>query len=952
MLIAGLMGIVLGGLVLGALALRVSGFWPRATPAPLPNTGPVIEIDPEWGRPGMLITVSGSGWAPAERITLRLAPPGELPTPPISVGTVTAQYDGTFQTGFSVPIVSPWSEFAEVRVEAEGDSSRNLAATVFDMRPRSVIDVPTATPTPEPATATPTPEITETATPTAPAATVQPTAEPPTATPEPDGWRGEYFNTPILSGNPALVRYDPVLDFDWARGSPAPGVVADGFSARWTRTLFFEAGTYRFYATADDGVRVWLNGELIIDEWHLARSVTYTADRTLQSGNHTLVVEYFEAWGDARVRVWWDRPSDFPEWRGEYFDTVELKGSPVLTRNDSAINFDWGTGSPAAGVPADRFSVRWTRTLNFDAGIYRFRALVDDGVRVYVGGTLVIDEWTNGRAREVAGDIALAAGPHTVRVEYYEAAGDAVMQLTWELRDAYPDWKAEYWGNRTLSGLPVLVRNDKSIDFDWGTEAPAPQLPADGFSARWTRTMNFAAGTYRFSVIVDDGARLWIDDRLVIDNWQDGEAREVTADVLLTAGAHSLRLEMYENTGRARIRLHWEAVTPTFSDWKGEYWSNATLSGAPTLVRNDRQIDFDWGRGAPATGMPVDNFSARWTRTVNLNEGIYRFSARADDGVRILINGRLMLDEWHTSSGEVVYTRDLPLAGGEHTIVVEYFEGGGNALIKVGYERLGGLATATPPPTATPEPTVPPTMTPTIVPTEVPTEVATEVPTEVPTQAPTETPTPTLVPTLDLSLIVTATPTATLTLTPPPTPAATATTRPGNSWVWINEIMPLPGEVDWNKDGVVDAGDAWLEFYNPGRRAINISHWILEVGSNDDATLDEASSEIQAYQLPEGTVVRPGGYLVIYSQDSGLDLTRGIRLLEGEELRDEVGEEQALILAEMEPDQALSRDITGAWHEGWRPTPGRVNTPPIDTKPVLEIDGWFQRLLKRLGKER
>jgi hypothetical protein len=953
------MGIVLGGLVLGVLALRVTGFWPQTPRTPFPGSPPVIILDPEWGSPGTLVTVTGSGWRPSERVTLRLKPPGELPTAPLNVGSVVVQFDGTFQTGFGVPLVSPWSEYAEVRVEAEGDASRTAATVIFDLRLRSGTDpvpgasTPTPTPTPTSEPYTPTPEPAASATPVVPTPTEPPAPPPPT-----ESWRGEYFNSPMLSGNPTLVREDPVIDFDWGRGSPSPEILKDGFSARWTRTVSLEAGSYRFYATSDDGVRMFLDGDLIIDQWHLGRATTYTADRTLSAGNYTLVVEYFEGWGDASIRVWWDRPGDFPEWRGEYFDNVELRGMPVLTRNDPTLNFNWGSGSPAAGVPADRFSVRWTRTLDFEGGVYRFRALVDDGVRVYVGGTRVIDEWTNGRPREVTGDIALAAGSHIVKVEYYEAAGDAVMQLTWELRDAYPDWRGEYWNNRTLSGLPVVVRNDKTLDFDWGAGAPAPELPADGFSARWTRTVAFEAGTYRFNVLVDDGARLWVNDRLVIDKWQDGDAREVTADLLLTAGAHTLRLEMYENTGQARIRLHWQMVPTSFSEWKGEYWSNESLAGAPTVVRNDREIDFDWDRGAPAPGMPVDNFSARWTRTVNLPAGNYRFSARADDGVRILVDGRLVLDEWRTSSGETVHVRELPLAEGEHTFVVEYFEGGGRAMVKVGYERLPDVPTATP----TVEPTVPPTLTPTPDPTETPIPDPTETPIPDPTETPMTTPTgepveaPPETPTPDPTVEVTETPTPTAvpeTAMPLPTqtPTATATVPPVGSSVRMNEIMPLPGEVDWNRDGAVDAGDAWIELHNPTRRAVDISLWVLEVISPDD-TVEEEAVRI-SYQFPKGTVVGAGAYLVLYSGESGLAPRGGIlRLLEGELLRDEVGAAQAAILSELAPDQVLSRDLLGAWQQGWRPTPGTVNIPPVVTKPAVELDGWFQRLIRRLGRGR
>lgn len=273
-------------------------------------------------------------------------------------------------------------------------------------------------------------------------------------------------------------------------------------------------------------------------------------------------------------------------------------------------------------------------------------------------------------------------------------------------------WRGEYYDNRDLIGAPALVRDDGAIAFDWGRQAPATGLPSDGFSARWTRVLAFEGGRYRFHIIMDDGARLYVDNALVIAMWQDGAQREVTADRTLSAGDHSLRVEYYEGGGEAVIRFWWERLT-AYPDWKGEYWSNQNLSGAPALVRNDEAVDFQWGRGAPAAGLPADGFSARWTREVTFEPGVYRFQARADDGVRVYVGNSLILNEWHDSSGETIYQVDRPLQG-QQRVVVEYYEHGGEALVKVWWQRIGDLPTSTPThtPTPTPEPTA--SLTPTL----------------------------------------------------------------------------------------------------------------------------------------------------------------------------------------------------------------------------------------------
>jgi hypothetical protein len=238
----------------------------------------------------------------------------------------------------------------------------------------------------------------------------------------------------------------------------------------------------------------------------------------------------------------------------------------------------------------------------------------------------------------------------------------------WEKAGAYDNWRGEYWRNRLFSGLPTLVRDDATIDFAWDTGSPAPEIPANSFSARWSRTLEFVTGTYRFSLLVDDGARLWVDGRLVIDAWEDGGTRELAVDLPLAAGVHTLDLEYYEGYGQARARLIWEEIAPSFPDWKGEYWSNANLAGAPVLVRNDRKIAFSWDKGAPDVGLPTDGFSARWSRTTTFEAGLYRFSATADDGVLVSVDGDRVIDAWYTSAGDEVHTAERVLAAGEHTL--------------------------------------------------------------------------------------------------------------------------------------------------------------------------------------------------------------------------------------------------------------------------------------------
>ena len=259
-------------------------------------------------------------------------------------------------------------------------------------------------------------------------------------------------------------------------------------------------------------------------------------------------------------------PLIITDWRGDYWTNPTQSGPPVLTRNDLVIFFNWGNGTPDTSVGVDHFSARWHRTLNFDAGIYRFNIEVDDGFRLYIDNILILDEWEEGPARTYTVDVPLSTGQHSIQVDYFERTGVALMRFWWERNESFSGWKGEYFGNRDLQGNPALVRDEPEIAFDWGEGRPAPNLPADHFSARWQRRVSFDAGTYRFYVRMDDGARVLLDNQLILNDWEDGGERTVSVDVTLPAGERAIQVEYYETGGIARMAFWWElapADTPT-----------------------------------------------------------------------------------------------------------------------------------------------------------------------------------------------------------------------------------------------------------------------------------------------------------------------------------------------------------------------------------------------------
>jgi len=393
-----------------------------------------------------------------------------------------------------------------------------------------------------------------------------------------DRWKGEYYNNTTLAGFPSVMRDDGsgFLNLNFGTGSPSSGcgIGMDYFSARWTRTVNFAAGAYRFTALVDNGVRLYVDGALRINQFLDLPPNTYTADVELSAGNHEIRLEFVEYSGGAQASLSWTLvdstaclasvPAE--RWRGEFFNNTNLTGSPALIRDAGAgfLNFDAGAGSPssACGLGVDNFSARWTRTVNFAAGSYRFTTFVDNGVRLYVDGALRINQFLDLPPNTYTADVALSAGNHEIRLEFVEYSGGAQANLSWAIISTVPNcvasvpaerWRGEYYNNQALMGSPALIRDDGAsfltFDFGFGSPNSACGLGVDNFSARWTRTVNFTSGGYRFTVTGDDGIRLYVDGQLWIDKWFDQAPTTYTADVFLSAGNHDIKLEFYENGG-------------------------------------------------------------------------------------------------------------------------------------------------------------------------------------------------------------------------------------------------------------------------------------------------------------------------------------------------------------------------------------------------------------------
>jgi len=169
------------------------------------------------------------------------------------------------------------------------------------------------------------------------------------------GVKGQYFDNTDLTGDPILTRIDTQIDFDWGTDSPDPNVPADGFSVRWTGQIEIPAaGEWTFWTHADDGVRLWINGQLLVEVWGTSRPLTWDSGTiTLDAGFYPIEMNYFEADIVNHIAI------AHLAWQGPLVPTRQIIPAGALT-------LPFAASSP---YPANNaIGVRQTPTLRWTAG--------------------------------------------------------------------------------------------------------------------------------------------------------------------------------------------------------------------------------------------------------------------------------------------------------------------------------------------------------------------------------------------------------------------------------------------------------------------------------------------------------------------------------------------------------------------------------------------------------
>jgi hypothetical protein len=235
------------------------------------------------------------------------------------------------------------------------------------------------------------------------------------------------------------------------------------------------------------------------------------------------------------------------------------------------------------------------------------------------------------------------------------------------------------------------VRLDETVDFDWGTSAPLEGIDPGEFGVIWAGHVEPPAdGDYQFAFVANDGGRLYLLNKLIVNASKRLDEKDATSAVIpLEAGKrYPLRAEYYNAGGTARARLYWNATNQPrgiiprdrlFASGLSNrhaagaiaprgllatYYAQPDFTGG-SFTRVDGKVDFTWNEADPAPGISRDRFSVRWSGQLRAaHSEPYTFHVTADEGARLWLDGRLVLD---TANYQFLFEgkETAPLTAGE-----------------------------------------------------------------------------------------------------------------------------------------------------------------------------------------------------------------------------------------------------------------------------------------------
>lgn len=380
------------------------------------------------------------------------------------------------------------------------------------------------------------------------------------------------------------------------------------------------------------------------------------------------------------------------KWSVSLYPKLNFKGTAVK-QTVSDINFAWGTKSPAAKIPVNKFSAKLTKTLTVKEGAkYRISGKANDGVRVYVNGKKKVDYWKDG-SHSFKKDLMLAKGDHKIEIQYYDQKGNAYLNAdVKKVAETIPTdkWTGLFFPSANFTGTPVST-TASNLNFSWGSKAPIDKIEKGTYSAIYQKKVVVAKDTkYVLMGKANDGVRIYVDGVRKVNNWKNG-TRYFEKNLTLKKGTHTIKVEYYNKSDSAQLNVDLKEsskVTP-LERWAVTLYDKKDLTGNK-VYQSTAILDYDWGTKKPVSGFPINNFSAIFEKRTNLtSSGTYILSGGANDGIRVYVDGVKKVDQW--KNGTHPFNIELKLDAGIHVIKVEYYDNTGFAKVSVDLKEKSNI---------------------------------------------------------------------------------------------------------------------------------------------------------------------------------------------------------------------------------------------------------------------
>ncbi|MFP7479794.1 PA14 domain-containing protein [Terribacillus saccharophilus] len=516
-------------------------------------------------------------------------------------------------------------------------------------------------------------------------------------------WVGYYYNNKTLNGTPvtknSISENAGKLSVNSGKSSPVPGkVVNDNFSARYVTKKQLSTGTYMFTAKADNGIRVYLDGKLVLDNWQSSSgqqsisTLVNVLDSPLHS-EHWIEVEYYEETGDSSLEFGISPFNDVVEkgkWTAKYYGNENFEGSAYYQKGIGTLAYNWQNGSPLKQIPKDHFSATFETSLSSGKN-YFVQSFADDRVRAYIDDSRIIDKWSGYDPSIVSAPITnLSSGDHKVKLQYKEVVNDAALYADVE---EFGKWVGYYYNNLDMKGIPIAKKTFSSnakdgLSFEYEQGSPGGIIPQKNYSAVFNTYKVIKPGQYIFKYAADDGVRVYVDDKLVIDKWYYSKVTKpfeslVTISKKSNSDIHNIRVEYMQKSNASILDLQVQPASSSIStsDWQGLYYKGTELKGSTvTEVSRDKEIAYNWGSGSPQKALNKDYFSASYKRNISGSDNYY-MQTFADDGIRVKFDDKTVIDRWKYSSNKLNEAVISGIGKGTHTVETQYFENYNDAYV-------------------------------------------------------------------------------------------------------------------------------------------------------------------------------------------------------------------------------------------------------------------------------